>query len=65
MDKVKSCIIDFYKANGKDVSMNFDYVVKNTGLSESDADKALRRLADEGFLKNVLYADNVPYNFTI
>jgi len=65
IDKVKNCIIEFYKTNSKDNTMDFDYIVKSTGLSESDIDKALRQLIDKGFLKNVLYADNVPFTFTI
>ena len=65
IDKVKKCIIEFYKTNSKDVAMDFDYVVKSTGLPEPDVDKALRQLADKGFVKNVLYADDVPAHFTI
>lgn len=65
MNNVKKCIIEFYKTNDKDICMDFDYVVKNTGLSEPDVDKALRQLIDKGFVKNVLYADDLPVNFTI
>jgi len=65
LDKVKNCIIEFYKTNDKNIYMNFDYVVKNTGLSESNVDKALRQLIDKGFIKDVQYADDVPVNFTI
>ena len=65
MEKVKSCIIDFYKTNDKEIYMGFDYVVKTTGLSESDVDKALRQLIDKGFIKDPQYADDVPVCFTI
>ena len=65
LDKVKKCIIEFYKTNDKDIYMDFDYVVKSTGLSESDVDKALRQLIDKGFVKNAQYADDLPVNFTI
>ena len=65
IDKVKKCIIEFYRTNSKDIVMDFNYVVKSTGLSESDVDKALRQLLHAGFIKNPLFADNVPINFTI
>jgi predicted transcriptional regulator len=65
LNKVKNCILDFYKTNGKNIAMDFNYVVKSTGLSESDVDKALRQLLHAGFIKNPLFADNVPINFTI
>ena len=65
IDKVKKCIIEFYKTSDKDIYMDFDYVVKNTGLSESDVNKALRQLIDKGFVKDAQYADDVPVSFTI
>lgn len=65
MGKVKKCIIEFYRSNDKNIAMDFNYVVKSTGLSESDVDKALRQLLHAGFIKNPLFANNVPINFTI
>jgi len=65
LETVKACIIDFYKKNDKSISMDFNYVVTTTGLSESDVDKALRQLLRTGFIRNPLYANNVPVNFTV
>jgi hypothetical protein len=65
IENVKKYIINFYKTNSKDIAMDFDDVVKNTGIPETDVNKALRQLIAKGFLKNVLYADDLPVNFTI
>lgn len=66
-DMVIDEIINFYKANNLDfdIALNFRHLFITTGLSSDGLDETLRFFNDQGFLKDVCWADNIAFEFCL
>lgn len=60
-------IVIFYQANNLDfdVPLSFQYLFKTTGLSSDGLDEILRSFDDQGFLKDICWADEVAFEFSL
>jgi hypothetical protein len=58
-------IVNFYKANDFDfdIAVNFQYLYNTTGLTNDTLDEILRSFNDNGFLKDVCWADYIAFEF--
>ena len=64
-DMVIDEIVNFYRANNLDfdITISFQYLFNTTGLSNDALDEILRSFNDNGFLKDVCWADYIAFEF--
>ena len=60
-------IVIFYQVNNLnfDIALSFQLLLKTTGLSSDGLDEILRLFDDQGFLKDICWADEIAFEFSL